>query len=74
MLKKLLKQGPTRPLKDRTGSIRGRRLVALRRAAISATNPEFKTLWSEKLYELAEFYDYQAGIKYAEGYKYHPND
>ena len=59
MLKKLLKQGPTRSLRkflhveDGTGSIRGRRLVALRRAAISATNPEFKTLWSEKLYELA---------------------
>ena len=55
-------------------SIRGLRLAALRRASINATNPEFKKLWSEKLYELAEKYDYDAGVKYAEGYKYHPNE
>lgn len=54
--------------------IRGRRLSALRRASINANNPEFKKMWSDKLYELAEKYDYDAGVKYAEGYKYHPND
>ena len=55
-------------------SIRSMRFAALRRASINATNPEFKKLWSDKLYELAEKYDYDAGIKYADGYKYHPND
>ena len=54
--------------------IRGRRLSALRRAAINAKSEEFKKLWSDKLYELAEKYDYEGGVKYAEGYKYHPND